>query len=361
MGIFTLRSYILNKYGDDDNIVRYVNFEGIKSLTLGFDILCVLHNIMKAYPTMKDGMDILLNDLYKNNIKAIFVFDGKKEKNPLKLHKLIKRRKESRLKDYHYEMIQIIAKYRKMEFNEENNEKLNHEFSTYLQFCIDWEEDSYPEEECIVSSEYKMNKNYFDIFDTIHLNDSQFDKIYNHIQTEAKYATPVDIEIAKECIQEYILKYKAKFEIHIAPGEADFYLAQLYKDNQIRACVTNDTDLLVHKVGICVFFNDCNFDKLMAINRNNLLIGIKNKHYIKNHINLEELFLNMCILLGTDYSPNLFIPNNHGFSQYKIINLLKYNSIDSIIKNKIEFEEEYNNISIILDSYKDIRKIYTQY
>ncbi len=358
MGIFGLRSYILNVFGDNKKVVKNINFKMIKKYTIGFDILCLLHNIMKVYPSMKEGIDELLNILNENEINAYFIFDGI-EKNDLKLPKTIQRRKENRLKDYRFEMIKIVAKYRSSINESDNIDNFKKEFDDFIKINQDIENAKYNYDGCIINSMIKYNKQKINIRNSIHFDNLSFNNLYSYIEKESKYATKNDIQIARNRIVDFIEQQQANFSVITAPGEADFYLAKLYKDRIIDICVSNDTDLLALGINNCVLFDDCNFDNLYLINRINLIEAIREKHDINPSIrNMEDLFLNMCILSGSDYSPNIFIKYSKFYwFQDSLVDLLKYNKVEHILKKK-DIEKNFNNITHILSLYDTIKSIY---
>ncbi len=338
-------------------------------MRIGFDIMGILHNIMKEYSSMKEGIDVLLNTLLENDIKAIFVFDGTGPKNELKLPKQIERRKNHRLNDYNFAMIQICAKYRDLldecdEIYWEDIEKdFNNELTDFIEKSKLDEEQKYPDKGCFdkISENVKINKNMVNLKSCLEMNDSRFSYVFNCLERETKYATPKDIVIARNRIVDFIEQQYADFEVHTATGEADFFLANLHRNDLIDICISNDTDLIVLGLDVCIFF-DCNFDSMVYINRSNLIKGIQKYYDINPNIrDMDKLFVNMAILCGSDYSPNIYIPTHEGFNQDPIINLLKYNSIYKIKKDCASYEKTYQNITQIMTLYDRILEIYSKH
>ncbi len=360
MGVFKLRSYIINCFGTNPDVLTRIDFSKIKNQTIGVDILCILHNIMKEYDNMEMGITHFLNKLLMNNISALFVFDGI-EKNKLKIPKNIQRRKENRLKDYRFDMINIVLKYRKMGINNDNCQLLKEELNEFIHLSKMSEEAKYPDKGCSddILPSFKFNKKYIDLLKIFNCNIDYFDYIYHELEKETKYAKPEDIIIAIQIIQQFIEEHEAQFQIIRASGEADLLLKKLYKEGLFSICLTNDTDLLAHGVNKCLFFDNCDFDKMYFINRIGLINQIKINFKIDPKIrDMDNLFLNMCILSGTDYSPNFELIHLKGFNQNHIIQLLVFNSIHKLKSKKNELEFKYKNISQILDLYDEIRLIY---
>ncbi len=181
MGIFGLRSYILNVFGENNDVVKNVNFKMIKNYTIGFDIINLLHNMMKVYPSMYEGIDELLNILNEYDIKAYFIFDGI-ERNELKLPKTIQRRKENRLKDYRFEMIKIVDKYRSRIKEDGIFDIFKKEFKEYIDENQEIENIKYNYDGCIIISTLKYNKKYIDIFDSIHYDNTSFANLYMYLE-----------------------------------------------------------------------------------------------------------------------------------------------------------------------------------
>ncbi len=358
MGIFGLRSYILNVFGENNDVVKNVNFKMIKNYTIGFDIINLLHNMMKVYPSMYEGIDELLNILNEYDIKAYFIFDGI-ERNELKLPKTIQRRKENRLKDYRFEMIKIVDKYRSRIKEDGIFDIFKKEFKEYIDENQEIENIKYNYDGCIIISTLKYNKKYIDIFDSIHYDNTSFANLYMYLEKETKFANKEDIQIARNRIVDFIEEQQSDFTVITAPGEADFYLAKLYKDRIINICVSNDTDMLALGINNCILFDDINYSNMFLINRINLIDAIQKRHDINPSIrNMKDLFLNMCILSGTDYSVNIFIKNSKfQWNQDSLIDLLKYKRIDQIKTTK-DIEYKFKNINHILPFFDKIKSIY---
>ncbi len=117
--------------------------------------------------------------------------------------------------------------------------------------------------------------------------------------------------------------------------------------------------MLALGINNCILFDDINYSNMFLINRINLIDAIQKRHDINPSIrNMKDLFLNMCILSGTDYSVNIFIKNSKfQWNQDSLIDLLKYKRIDQIKTTK-DIEYKFKNINHILPFFDKIKSIY---
>lgn len=147
------------------------------------------------------------------------------------------------------------------------------------------------------------------------------------------YITKQDIENAIELFTIMGITYLT------AKGESDVLCGQLYKENIINCCLTEDTDVLLY---------GC--DKIIKINdRDNSIIESDINCIIERlNITIDE-FYDMCILFGCDYTINYInLPSNEKF------NLIKTHiSYESIVNNL-----NLNNIDKYLNEYDEIMNIY---
>lgn len=114
----------------------------------------------------------------------------------------------------------------------------------------------------------------------------------------------------------------------IAPGEADVVCAWLAsrRDNNGKRYVdgvcSDDSDMLA--LGACYLFKDM----LRFMNKNKLIKVISLQKTLENmHLDMDK-FVDLCVLLGTDYCDN--IRGTGPKSAYKLI--LKYGSLEKVLK-----------------------------
>jgi 5'-3' exonuclease len=170
------------------------------------------------------------------------------------------------------------------------------------------------------------------------------DEINNKINQLSKqliYITREDINSLKELLLLLNIQFIDAIE------EADTVCCQLFKENKIDACLSDDTDILVY---------GCIIIKIMG----EQIIEYDINHILKMlNINMNQ-FVDMCILLGCDYIqlyPKLepeqcydLIKNN---TLENIISTCKYNKKNKIfLKNYIQIKKKF--ISYAIQNINDI-------
>lgn len=128
-----------------------------------------------------------------------------------------------------------------------------------------------------------------------------------------------------------------------AEGEADCVCSYLVKNNYVDAAYSEDMDFLTF--GCTTLIKKYKANKIIELNLNNIL----------NELNITyDEFINLCILLGTDYAPTI---KGIGYkTAYKIIKEKKNikNFINNNTKFKIPNNYEYDEI---IKYYKEKCKI----
>jgi len=115
-----------------------------------------------------------------------------------------------------------------------------------------------------------------------------------------------DIQNVKTLLQAYGMTY---FE---APGEADILCAKLVTNNNVYACLSEDTDMFVYGCGRVLRYLSLTLSSVVIYDMNHIL----------KTLNIEmDVFKKICILYGCDYSHEPFIENNmnifHAFQLFK--------------------------------------------
>jgi len=117
--------------------------------------------------------------------------------------------------------------------------------------------------------------------------------------------------------------------------EADDMMGYLYKNDLIDACLSEDTDMLAHGIGVVLRNYNMFNGTLTEFNLSNICTDL--------NLNFNQ-FLDMCILCGTDYHKINGIGPKRAYSIIK-----KYGSIEEsmeYIKEKFINNDEFNYINI---------------
>ena len=164
--------------------------------------------------------------------------------------------------------------------------------------------------------------------------------LYSKRKSPKRLLKPSDTKIDMQWV-EYKIKQKQGQLIHIntddfaqtkvlfdilnvpyytAPGEAEKFCAQLCIAGMVDAVLSEDTDVLAYSSPIF----------LSNINTHNDTCTIVSHEDILLHLELtKDQFLDLCIMCGTDYNPN--IPRVGPHTAYK--HLIEHNSIENIGTN----------------------------
>lgn len=126
----------------------------------------------------------------------------------------------------------------------------------------------------------------------------------------------------------------------VADSEADHKIAKLSKGKIISGVLSEDSDLLTH--GVDVLMRPSGADSVVLYDRNEILRELGLDH---------DQFVDLCILLGTDYNDN---PTKLGpVTAFKLIQ--DNGCIEEIIKKNEKFDLEE-----IKSKFRAIREIYNE-
>lgn len=134
------------------------------------------------------------------------------------------------------------------------------------------------------------------------------------LQKQVYEISSKDFERAKELFNILNVPY------YTAPWEAEKTCAKLCIDGRVDAVLSEDTDVIAY--GCPVFLSKIDMMK-------ETVVRVKYDSCLEQ-MNLEhEQFLDLCIMCGTDYNPN--IPRVGSKTAYKL--LLEHNSIEAVAEN----------------------------
>ncbi len=357
MGITRLNKFTETLYIECPEIFSMVNIDNdFKNKRIGVDILNIIHFIKKRYPSdFKVGLKILFDFFKNNNTTPIFVFDGE-FKHGLKKCKSVKRKKEHRNKDLHFEILKLMKNY--IDNKYKNLSTLNSEIKKLINKFEKKEKEMYPDEEPFIKNKFKINNNTNVYINSYLVNNIQlFNTTYEWMRNECTYASYDEIKECKKYINQYNMSNKTLFYIFNAHCEADFILGQLSRMGIVDSCLSNDTDLMVLGVNKIIKFNNEDFMNFRILHTNILIDFIKTKYHVESD-NINQFFIDICILSGSDYSDDVYVKgDNTNTTQHYLIIDLKNCSIDEFM-TKTDLHEKYTNIQKIFDKFKIIKDIY---
>lgn len=113
-----------------------------------------------------------------------------------------------------------------------------------------------------------------------------------------------------------------------APGEAEVFCVELYKDNLVDACISEDYDILANGGNIFIKGFNHYSNNVTEYNLNNILLSLELTY---------DQFVEICILCGCDYTSK--IKGVGPINSYKLIK--KYNTIDKCIEMEFSVKSKY--------------------
>lgn len=308
----------LDKFIRDNTVytVKHEKMDILYDKSVIIDISCllyryILHNDQKFMNIFKS----ILKKMENYKIKPIFVFDGKAPEE--KQNAILKRKERTQTA---INELETLENDKKLVNNLNNADIASYLVNKYL--------------EC----EYKPNK-YVNKHVIENVINTKIDKVqkktiqlkYNHIDQ----------------IKDYLNRKQISY-IH-SNIEADLICANFVKYGLVDYCISDDTDMFPY---------NCNY-VIRNINFRTETLDIYNKKQLLTELDINNSqFLDLCILLGSDY-----IPRTIGIKPNNILYLIKkYNSIENIIDNiDLINEDEKINKKIFMnqiDKYNNIRNIF---
>jgi 5'-3' exonuclease len=247
----------------------------------------------------------LVASLRRNHIHGVFVFDGKSP--PEKSDERAKRRKErEKLEKYIYELQEGVEEYHKTGAVPAVLVKL-------------WNRRRYPKR--LLGKSRRVDIEW--VLEKVR------QKRYQLIDIG-----PEDFQIAKDLFA--ILKVPCL----TAPWEAEKMCAKLCMDGLVDAVLSEDTDVIAYGAPVFLTRIDTSQDTVVAINNMRVREALG--------ISYPQL-LDLCIMCGTDYNPNIFRVGAH--TAYK--KLLKFKHIEGVESN--------TTLDTSVLKYKRVRELFTEF
>ena len=247
----------------------------------------------------------LVASLRRNHIHAVFVFDGKSP--PEKSDERIKRRQErAKLEKYIYDLQEGVSEYHKT--------------------------GAVPD---ILMSLWNRRRSPKRLLGTRKTIDMEwvFDKVKQK-SYQLIVIGPEDFNSAKELFTILEVPFIT------APWEAEKMCAKLCTDGLVDAVMSEDTDVIAYGAPVFLTKIDTSQDTVVAINNLKVLKSLG--------VSYPQL-LDLCIMCGTDYNPNIFRVGAH--TAYK--KLLEFNNIEGVETN--------TKLDTSVLKYKRVRELFTKF
>jgi 5'-3' exonuclease len=247
----------------------------------------------------------LVASLRRNHIHAVFVFDGKSP--PEKSEERAKRRRErEKLAKYIYELQEGIAQYQRTGTIPEILLKLWQRRRSHKRLLgksksvdIDW----------VLNKVEQKSRQLIDI-------------------------KPEDFQLAKDLFSILSVPYIT------APWEAEKMCSKLCNDGLVDAVLSEDTDVIAYGAHVFITKIDTSQDTAVVIHNNK----------IRETLGLTySQLLDLCIMCGTDYNPNIFRVGAH--TAYK--KLLEFKTIEEI--------EAKTSLDTSVLKYGRVRELFTNF
>lgn len=259
MGIKGIKEF-LKKHVENLEVKEPINsFSGQRIVIDASFFVCKYKAVQKD--TFEEAFMNLFVALIENDIKAVFVFDGKspEEKNNEKQKRAIKKKAQ-------YERIEKLEsdlmKYKK-----------NKEISQDL-----WNINN----KKVCPSKLVPNEKYFSFF--------QVEAYVKQLRSQIVEVSEIDFQIVRELLTLFGIPFI------VAKGEAEILCSKLVKNNFADAVLSQDSDVLA-----C-----CSHTMLSDINLSNGEFTIIKLQNILDTLQLDEnSWVDLCIMCGTDFNENM--------------------------------------------------------
>jgi len=273
MGIRALNKFLQAKCKSSIKSIPLSELSGKK---IAVDISIYLYKYISENALL-ENLYLMISIFRTNNIIPIFIFDGKppSEKNDT----IASRKKNKTDAREEYYRLKLLIESMKMRTDTDTDTDAVHD-------------------EVVDTTENVEKQKQNEINNMSHTME-QLKKKFISIKYD-------DIQNVKTLLQAYGMTY---FE---APGEADILCAKLVTNNLVYACLSEDTDMFVYGCGRVL--------RYLSLTLSNVVI-YDLSHILKTlNVNMD-VFKQICILYGCDYSHELLIENNmnifHAFQLFK--------------------------------------------
>lgn len=254
----------------------------------------------------------LIELLFNWNIKPLIVFDGKSDpaKNKVNQNRNNKRVKAHKRQQSLTQQLNIITEFETtLQENKQNDEKISRSSSNVsLSSLKDLDLD------IDINNTYTLD-NEKSIEENIHLIKDKLKDEVCKAENKSQGICNNKINEIKELLDFFGIPY-----IHDKRYEADIICAHLVRNNIVDYCISNDMDMLAF---------GCN-KVVRNLSFTTDLIDIYNLPNILKNLNINyKQFIDMCIMMGCDYTSKLYnIKSNIAYQLIK-----EYHTIENIIDN----------------------------
>ena len=295
--------------------------------TIAIDGHQIIIRMLRSYNDIPDTLYHfmkLIDDMVSYNINVICIFDGK-EPNRAKEHERSSRRKkrmkdESDLAQLNDEIKEIIENEQSFDNVPDIND-IYDIFESYSNTSLD---------HIIAKIIIKLRSlNINDIGSNNRQLIDNISKIMRLFVRKIKLSNRL-LYISRKTIKVLVDKLNLiGITALIASSEADFVINNMSTFGHVDAVYSGDSDMLTHGTPILIRSINSKSNQCTCYNLSRLLQLLKISY---------DQFIDMCIILGTDYNPR--INNNGPIRAYNTI--IAHNTlVDYLISERIEYSEKY--------------------
>lgn len=298
---------------------------------IGIDATGLLYRLYKESENIQVFQNVLLTFQHLK-INPTFIFDNKEYKESLKDDTIKSRRHERKLKKSKIELFEFILTIKK---NKESvfKKKLYTKIGEIRQVYDDF------------NPGFFIDNKYISIYQTYYMSDDDIYKLIESHQKEIKKPSDKYLKEALKMIQ------KMKFIVMEASKEADFTIGYLYKMNHFDYVYSDDSDLLA--LGVDKLLTNLDLLKL-TFEQYDLTLFLE-----KNGLNQSQ-FLEICILLGTDYTIPIYQIQEKPLFWFCKKLVLEYGSFTSIRPKIDTYISKYPYLNEVNEKYERILSIFTE-
>ncbi len=329
MGIQSLCTFLnktcSNNRTIEDAGVRTINLNTYRGKKIGIDTSNIIHKHLGNEEHMVKMISKICYKLLKTGIYPLFVFDSriKKNKTNPEVPNLMNEERKKHEEEYKQMMQQLSDDKKKTVSKRYNLRKKNKNYSILYNKIYelrssnsDLQKDYFEEmvknfvQEINDSTEEETQKIKEEDINVNYYFNCQIDEIIEKKEVSERLSTTIvsnDIYYFKALLDFYGISYVEAY------GEADGMLAQLCNEGVIDAVISDDSDLLAFGCNRLLRNFDVHKDEVLEYRF----------EYILDNLNLSySEFLDMCILMGTDFNERLrktpeiiysLIQENHNF------------------------------------------------
>lgn len=288
--------------------VKTINFEELENLIIGVDTSNLIYRYLGNEEHMVKVISKICYKLLKNGIFPLFVFDSRMKKNKKvdAAAQLMSEERKRHEEEYQQMMTQLAKDKEKTVNKRFNLRRKNRNYTTLYSKIFEYRESNPSVEydefvENVRNFIIEINSTTDEPAQRIKEEDVDMTHYYSCPIHEVSEKKEITERMSTSIVSNDIYYFKALLDFYGIPyveayGEADGMLAQLCNENIIDGVISDDSDLLAFGCKRLFRNFDVHSDEITEYNLEKIL----------NNLELTySQFLDMCILMGTDFNERL--------------------------------------------------------